>query len=76
MTAEQLDWVKRNEMQPMGPGFHWDRSSRGQMLRHGIIKINDYCVLIAIIPFCRFGGRIQYDGDLFKHMQDPEPTEP
>jgi hypothetical protein len=70
LTPEQLDWVKKNHMEPM-PGFQWDRSSRGQMLRHGIIKLNDYCVLVVVIPFCRFGGKIQYNGDLFKDMHDP-----
>jgi hypothetical protein len=70
LTPEQLDWVKKNHMEPM-PGFQWDRSSRGQMLRHGIIKLNDYCVLIVVIPFCRFGGKIQYNGDLFRDMHDP-----
>src|SRR5258708_26248993 len=70
LTPEQLDWVKKNHMEPM-PSFQWDRSSRGQMLRHGIIKLNDYCVLVVVMPFCRFGGKIQYNGDLFKDMHDP-----
>jgi hypothetical protein len=70
LTPEQLDWVKKNHMEPM-PGFQWDRNSRGQMLRHGIIKLNDYCVLIVVIPFCQFGGKIQYNGDLFKDMHHP-----
>jgi len=70
LTPEQLDWVKKNHMEPM-PSFQWDRSSRGQMLRHGIIKLNDYCVLVVVVPFCRFGGKIQYNGDLFKDMHDP-----
>ena len=56
------DWVKKNQMEPM-PGFQWDRNSRGEMLRHGIVKLNDYCVLIVVIPFCRFGGKTQYSGD-------------
>jgi hypothetical protein len=70
LTPEQLDWVKKNHMEPV-PSFQWDRSSRGQMLRHGIIKLNDYCVLVVVIPFCRFGGKIQYNGELFKDMHDP-----
>jgi hypothetical protein len=70
LTPEQLDWVKKNHMEPV-TGFQWDRNSRGQMLRHGIIKLNDYCVLIVVIPFCQFGGKIQYNGDLFKDMHDP-----
>ncbi len=71
LTPAQLDWVKKNHMEPM-PGFQWDRYSRGEMLRHGIVKLNDYCVLIVVIPFCRFGGKIQYSGDLFKDMHDPK----
>ena len=74
LTPEQLDWVKKNHMEPM-PSFQWDRSSRGQMLRHGIIKLNDYCVLVVVVPFCRFGGKIQYNGDLFKDMHDPNSSE-
>jgi len=71
LTPEQLDWVKKNHMEPM-LGFKWDRNSRGEMLRHGIVKLNDYCVLVVVIPFCRFGGKIQYSGDLFKDMHDPK----
>jgi hypothetical protein len=75
LTPEQLDWVRKNHMEPM-PGFQWDRNSRGQMLRHGIIKLNDYCVLVVVIPFCQFGGKIQYNGDLFKDMHDPNLPDP
>ncbi|MDP9090210.1 MAG: hypothetical protein M3O26_15880 [Pseudomonadota bacterium] len=71
LTAEQLEWVKNNHMEPV-PGFQWDRNSRGEILRHGIVKLNDYCVLIVVIPFCWFGGKIQYRGDLFKDMHDPK----
>jgi hypothetical protein len=74
LTPEQLDWVKKNHMEPM-PGFQWDRNSRREMLRHGIVKLNDYCVLIVVMPFCRFGGKIQYNGDLFKNMRDPKPLD-
>jgi hypothetical protein len=74
LTPEQLDWVKKNRMEPM-PGFQWDRSSRREMMRHGIVKLNDYCVLIVVLPFCRFGAKIQYNGDLFKHMRDPDPLD-
>jgi hypothetical protein len=71
LTPEQLKWVKQNHMEPM-PGFQWDRNSRRELLRHGIVKINDYCVLIVVMPFCRFGGKIQYNGELFKNMHDPK----
>ena len=71
LTPEQLEWVKQNHFEPM-PGFKWDKNSRGEMLRHGIIKLNDYCVLVVVIPFCRFGGKIHYNGDLFKEMHDPK----
>ena len=71
LTLDQLEWLRKNHMEPM-PDFHWDRNSRGELLRHGIVKLNDYCVLVVVIPFCRFGGKIQYDGDLFKNMRDPK----
>jgi hypothetical protein len=71
LSPEQLDWLKRNHLEP-APGFHWDRNSRRDMLRHGIFKINDYCVLVVALPFCNFGGKIQYDGDLFRNMRDPK----
>jgi hypothetical protein len=71
LTPEQLDWVKKNQMEPM-PGFQWDRNSRRELVRHGIVKLNDYCVLIVVMPFCGFGGKIQYNGDLFKNMRDPK----
>jgi len=74
LTPEQRDWVKKNHLEPM-PGFQWDPSSRREMLRHGIVKLNDYCVLIIVMPFCRFGGKIQYNGDLFKNMRDPKSPE-
>jgi hypothetical protein len=70
LTPEQLDWIKKNHLKPV-PGFQWDRSSRREMLRHGIIKLSDYCVLIVVIPLCSFGGKIQYNGDLFGHIGDP-----
>lgn len=75
LTPEQLDWVTKNRMEPM-PGFQWDHNSRREMLRHGIVKLNDYCVLIVVLPFCRFGAKIQYNGDLFKHMRDSDPVDP
>jgi hypothetical protein len=74
LTPEQLDWIKKNHMEPM-QGFQWDRASRREMLRYGIVKLNDYCVLIVVIPFCRFGGKIQYSSDLFEHMRDPKPLD-
>jgi len=74
LTPEQRDWITRNNLQPM-PEFHWDKNSRREMLRHGIIKLNDYCVLVLVIPFCNFGGKIQYDGELFKNMRDPNPLD-
>lgn len=74
LTPDQLDWLRKNQMEPT-PDFHWDRNSRGELLRHGIIKLNDYCVLVVVIPFCRFGGKIQYDGNLFKNMRDPKPPD-
>jgi hypothetical protein len=75
LTREQLDWIKKNYLEPM-PGFQWNQSSRREMLWHGFIKLNDYCVLNVVIPFCRFGGKLQYCGDRFKRMGDPRAPDP
>lgn len=57
------------------PAFGWDeaRIHRIQRLENGIIDLGDRCVikLSFPIPLCRF-GRIPANGDLFKHMHDPE----
>jgi hypothetical protein len=77
MSPAQLDWLKRNHMEPAGPGITWKRP-RVEVTKDGlpIVHINDHCVLLPIllIPmvFCSI-GHIEPNGDLFKHMHDPPP---
>jgi hypothetical protein len=73
LTRDQLEWIKKNHMEPMPPGFHWHhrRVEFDSKTVLPIFWINDYCVLIGVFPFCRWGGKIQQDGTLFDRMRDP-----
>ena len=74
LSPEQLDWIKRNHMEPAPSGIPW-RHPRVEYSEGGlpIIWINDHCVLVPMmmfIVFCQV-GHIEANGDLFKHMRDP-----
>ncbi len=77
MSPAQLDWLKRNHMEPASPGITWKRR-RAEVTKDGlpVVQLNDHCVLLPIllIPmvFCSI-GLIEPNGDLFKHMRDPPP---
>jgi hypothetical protein len=70
-TPLQLDWIKRNHMEPAPPGIHWKRP-RVEITPGGlpIIWINERCALVTLLVFCGI-GRIEADGGLFNHMRDP-----
>lgn len=71
LSPEQLDWIKRNRMEPAPPGIAWTHP-RVQFDKNSglpMIWINDRCVLVVLIVFCGI-GRIEHNGDLFKHMGD------
>jgi hypothetical protein len=73
LTPLQLDWIKRNHMEPAPPGIHWQHP-RVEFIDRGVpipvIWINDRCVLIIPLVFCGI-GHIEASGDLFNHMRDP-----
>jgi hypothetical protein len=73
LTPLQLDWIKRNHMEPAPPGIHWKRP-RVEFIDRGvpipIIWINERCVLVTVMVFCGI-GHIEADGGLFNHMRDP-----
>jgi hypothetical protein len=71
LTPLQLDWIKRNHMEPAPPGIHWKRP-RVEVTPGGlpIIWINERCVLVIVMVFCGI-GHIEPDGGLFNHMRDP-----
>jgi hypothetical protein len=72
LTPLQLDWIKRNHMEPAPPGIHWKRP-RVEVTPGGlpIIWINERCVLVIVMVFCGI-GHIEADGGLFNHMGDPQ----
>jgi hypothetical protein len=70
LTPLQLDWIKRNHMEPAPPGIAWKRP-RVEITPGGlpIIWINERCVLVIVMVFCGI-GHIEADGGLFNHMRD------
>lgn len=74
LSPAQLEWIKRNHLEPMPPEFKWSHSRRVEVVDGiPIYILNDHCVLVAlIIPVCAI-GHIEPNGDLFKHMHDPKP---
>jgi hypothetical protein len=76
MSPAQLDWLKRNHMQPANPGITWKRPRVDTKDGLPVVHINDHCVLLPLllIPmvFCGI-GHIEPNGDLFKRMHDPPP---
>jgi hypothetical protein len=77
-TPEQLEWMKRNQMQPVPYNPLWDDG------RHvdepGVLWISDDCALVNLLPMCRIKlGKRKVRGDLFKDMRkylDERETEP
>ena len=71
LTPPQLDWIRRNHMEPAPPGIHWKRP-RVEVTPGGlpIIWINERCALVIVMVFCGI-GHIEPDGGLFNHMRDP-----
>ena len=59
-------------MRPMTPGLQWTHR-RVQFDRDTglpMVWINDHCVLVTVFVFCAI-GKIEANGELFKHMRDP-----
>ena len=71
LTPLQLDWIKRNHMEPAPPGINWKRP-RVEVTPGGlpIIWINERCALVIVMVFCGI-GHIEPDGGLFNRMRDP-----
>jgi hypothetical protein len=72
LSPAQLSWVRKNHMEPMPPGIEWQHP-RFEFDRHTglpVLWINDHCVLVTLIVFCGI-GKIEANGDLFKHLRDP-----
>jgi hypothetical protein len=70
LSAAQLEWLQKNNMKRMHSDFAWDHRRRDNGNPLGLFWINDYCVIVVMIPFCRWGGKIQPNGNLFDHMYD------
>jgi hypothetical protein len=67
-TPEQLEWMKKNKMQPAPYNPFWDDG------RHvdepGVLWISDDCAIVNLLPVCRIKlGKRKVRGDLFKDMR-------
>jgi hypothetical protein len=77
-SAAQLEWMKRNRMEPVPYNPFWGDG------RHenspGVLWINDDCAIVSLLPVCRIKlGRRKARGDLFKDMRkylDERVTDP
>jgi hypothetical protein len=74
LSPQQLDWIRRNHMEPAQPGIAW-MYRRVEITKGGfpIIHINDHCVAVPFLlmmVFCQI-GHIEPNGRLFEHMRDP-----
>lgn len=72
LSAEQLKWVRENQLAPATPGIPWTYR-RVEVTQGGfpIIHINDHCIVIPLMMmmvFCKI-GHIEPRGDLFNHME-------
>jgi hypothetical protein len=74
MSSAQRTWLEQNRMVPMSPGIRWTHPRVEFDKNTGIpvVWINDHCVLVLLFPFCAI-GHIEPNGELFKHMRDPDP---
>lgn len=74
LSPQQLDWIRRNHMEPAQPGIAWTYR-RVEITKGGfpIVHINDHCVAVPfllVMVFCQI-GHIEPNGRLFEHMRDP-----
>jgi len=74
LSADQLDWIKKNHMKPAPPGFEWQHPRFEFDPNSGLpmFWISDHCVLITLMIFCGI-GHSQANGSLFQHMRDTKP---
>ncbi|MGO9946702.1 MAG: hypothetical protein ACLPWG_07645 [Steroidobacteraceae bacterium] len=74
LSAAQLDWIKQNRMKPAPPGIPWQhpRFEFDRQTGIPVFWINDRCVWVMLMIFCRIGTP-QADGGLFNHLRDPKP---
>ncbi len=57
LSPEQLGWIERNHMQRMPTGIEWHHPRFEFDRRTGlpVLWLNDHCVLITVMVFCKIG---------------------
>ena len=71
LSPTQLDWVRRNHMEPTTSHIQWNhpRYEFDQSTGLPILWINDHCVMVTVMVFCTI-GHIEANGEMFKHMRE------
>ncbi len=79
LSAAQLDWVRKNHMEPADTNPPW-AENRPRNNSDGVLWLSENCALVNGLPFCRIRlGRKPPRGDLFKNMRrylDERETDP
>jgi len=79
MSAAQLEWIRKNHMEPVDANPPW-AESRPRNNADGVLWLSENCALVNLLPFCRIKlGRKPVRGDLFKNMRqylDERETDP
>ena len=79
LSAAQLDWIRRNHMEPVDTNPPWAETFPRNNA-DGVLWISDNCALVNLLPFCEFKiGHKKPRGDLFKNMReylDKRETDP
>jgi hypothetical protein len=71
LSPTQLDWVRRNHMEPVTSHIQWNhpRYEFDRSTGLPILWINDHCVMVTVMVFCAI-GHIEANGEMFKHMRE------
>ncbi|MGO9930333.1 MAG: hypothetical protein ACLPV8_00725 [Steroidobacteraceae bacterium] len=74
LSPAQLDWIKRNRMQPAPHSIPWQhpRFEFDRQTGMPVFWINDRCVWVMLMISCGV-GRTEADSGLFDHLRDPKP---
>jgi len=69
LSAAQLDWIQRNQMEAVDANPPW-AENRPKNNAGGVLWISENCALVNGLPFCRIRlGRKAPRDDLFKNMR-------
>jgi hypothetical protein len=71
LSAGQLEWVRRNHMEPTTSHIEWNhpRFELDRSTGLPVLWINDHCVMVTVMVFCAV-GHVETNGNVFKDMRE------